>query len=281
MNKYLSFVKDVINFSVEKGVSRHAKALTYSSVLALVPLLTVFLSSFAKSSWMNKARDAMQNLFLENLFPEKIAETIGTYFLTMVNSAQKIQAFGMIGFVVVILFLFLDMEDTFLDMVHKKESKRWYMRLATIFSLLIVPILLFVVVGLFEWVLEHSPGIVQSIFQEILRYPEVLKMLVAVFLWAWILFLYKFLPHKKLNNRCLLIGSFLATVSILLLQLAFSLYLQIFKHYEIIYGVFSLIPVFLIWMYLMWQIVLHCFVIALFCEIYQKDKTGKTGFVNI
>lgn len=267
---------------MDKGVSRHAKALTYSSVLAIVPLLTVFLSSFAKSSWINKARDAMQQLFLENLFPVTIAETIGTYFLTMVSAAQTIQAFGMVVFVVIILFLFMDMEDTFLEMAHEQEQKRWYLRVATVFSLLVVPILLFILVGLFEWMLEHSPSLVKAIFQEILQYPEVLKVIVGVFLWAWILFLYKFLPHKKIKLKCLLVGSFIAMAAILLLQLAFSIYLQIFKHYEIIYGVFSLIPVFLIWMYLMWQIVLHGFVIALFCDVYdekrQEQKKIKKGF---
>ena len=279
MNNLLNFIKDVFNFSLEKGVSRHAKALTYSSVLALVPLLTVFLSSFAKSSWINSARDGLQSLFLENLFPARITEAIGVYFLTMVHSAQTMKALGMIGFIFIILFLFLDMEDTFSEMAHGDiDKKKWYLRIATIVSLLVVPILLFVVVGLFEWILEHSPNVVQSVAQDILKYPEFLKLLSGFFLWGWIFFIYRYLPHKRLNLRCLILGSLLATVSIVLLQQLFSWYLQIFKHYELIYGVFSIIPVFLIWMYLMWQLVLHCFVIALFCEVYQKKKTG---FKNI
>lgn len=61
-------------------------------------------------------------------------------------------------------------------------------------------------------------------------------------------------------------------VAIVLLQGLFSWYLQIFKHYELIYGALSIIPVFLLWMYLMWQIVLHCFVIAIFCEIYKEKE---------
>lgn len=279
MNKAYNFIKDIFKFSFEKGISRHAKALTYSSVLAIVPLLTVFLSSFAKSSWINSARDGLQSLFLQNLFPAKITEAIGVYFLTMVHSAQTMKAFGMIGFIVIILFLFMDMEETFSDMAHGDiPKKRWYLRVTTIFSLLIVPILLFVLLGLFEWILQHSPSLVKSVAQDILRYPEVLKLLSGVFLWMWIFFLYRFLPHKVLNYKCLMLGSLLATFLIILLQQLFSWYLQIFKHYELIYGVFSIIPVFLLWMYLMWQLVLHCFVIALFCEVYQKRKTG---FKNI
>jgi len=276
LKKIWDFIKNVVDFSLKMGVGRHAKALTYSSVLALVPLLTIFLSSFAKSSWINSARDGLQHLFLKNLFPEKIAETIDTYFLTMAHGAQSLKAISMIGFIVVVLFLFIDIEDTFAEMVHGDvEKKKWYLRATTIISLLVVPILLFISIALFEWILEHSPQLVQIKMQEILVYPEVLRLLSAFFLWLWILFIYRYLPHKRLNNRCLMLGSLLATCSLVLLQVAFSWYLQIFKHYELIYGVFSIIPVFLLWVYLMWQLVLNCFIVALFCEISSKGIQGK------
>lgn len=273
MKELWSFIKDVFLFSINNGVSRHAKALTYSSVLALVPLLTVFLSSFANSSWINMARDGITNIFLDNLFPEQITTAITNHFMVMVSSAQSLKAWGMIGFVVIILFLFMDMEDTFAELVHNRcEKKKWYLRATSIFSLLVVPILLLVVIALFEWMMSYSPGNIKSFLKTLFGYSEFLKLLGAFLLWAWIYFLYRYLPHKRIKSSCLAVGSFLCMVAIVLLQGLFSWYLQIFKHYELIYGALSIIPVFLLWMYLMWQIVLHCFVIAIFCEIYKENE---------
>lgn len=280
MKDLWNFIKDIILFSVNNGVSRHAKALTYSSVLAIVPLLTVFLSSFANSSWINMARDGLTNIFLENLFPEQITSAITSYFMVMVNSAQAMKSWGTIGFIVIILFLFMDMEDTFGELAHDKfVKKKWYLRATSIFSLLVVPLLLFAVIGLFEWMMSYSPEFIKGVLKTLFSYSEFLKVAGAVLLWAWIYFLYRYLPHKRLKSSCLLVGSMLCMVAIVLLQGLFSWYLQIFKHYELIYGALSIIPVFLLWMYLMWQLVLHCFVISMFCEVY-KDRMDKERAEN-
>lgn len=272
MKEFGKFIKDVIVFSIQSGVSRHAKALTYSSVLAIVPLLTVFLSSFAKSSWINMARDGLTDIFLENMFPVQITSAITSYFMVMVNSAQSMKAWGMIGFIVIILFLFMDMEDTFGEITHNKRvKKKWYLRATSIFSLLVVPLLLLVVIGVFEWMMSYSPEVIKNMLRNLFSYSEFLKLAGAILLFAWIYFLYRYLPHKRVKSSCLFVGAFLCMMAIVLLQGLFSWYLQIFKHYELIYGALSIIPVFLLWMYLMWQIVLHCFVISLFCEVY-KDK---------
>lgn len=276
MKEFWNFVKDIFWYSINNGVSRHAKALTYSSVLAIVPLLTVFLSSFAKSSWINAARDGLRDIFLENLFPVKITEAIGGHFMTMVESAQSLKTVGMIGFMVIILFLFMDMEDTFGELAHDNvEKKSWYLRVTAIVSLLVVPLLLFAFVGLFEWMLSYSSQVLKEFWHGVFSYSEVLKTAGGLILWGWIYFLYRYLPHRRIKSKCLFMGSLLCVVAIIALQALFSWYLQIFKYYELIYGALSLIPVFLLWVYLMWQVVLHCFVITMFAEDYSNRQLAK------
>jgi membrane protein len=269
------FIKDFIIFSLEKNVGRHAKALTYSTVLALVPLLTIFLASFASSKWVSMAKEKIQGLLIENLFPSEISNTFLNYFNVIVQQASGIKTLGMIFFFVTIMFLFLDMEDSFADLAETDTKKKWYARVASIFSLFFVPLTIFVVFGAIEWFFSKSPVVIQDIFFSILGYSLVVKTGIITALWAWFYFLYRFLPHRRIPPKYLLVGSAFATLAFIASQQLFSWYLSVFSSYQVIYGVFSVIPVFLVWLYINWQITFYGFLIAFFCENYKKTITPK------
>ena len=269
------FIKDFVLFSLEKNVSRHAKALTYSTVLALVPLLTIFLASFASSKWVTMAKIKIQGLLIENLFPSEISNTFLNYFNVIVQQAASIKTLGLIFFFVTIIFLFLDMEESFVDLAEAEIKKKWYLRIASIFSLFFVPITVFVIFGIIEWFFSKSPLLIQDIFFSILSYVLVIKTVVVTALWSWFYFLYRYLPHRRIPPKYLIIGSAFATLSFLFSQQLFGWYLNVFSSYQVIYGVFSVIPVFLLWLYLNWQITFYGFLIAFFCENYKKTIMPK------
>lgn len=274
------FVKDFIVFSLEKNVGRHAKALTYSTVLALVPLLTIFLASFASSKWVTMAKDKIQSLLIQNLFPSEISNTFLNYFNVIVQQASGIKTLGMIFFFVTIMFLFLDMEDSFADLAETDTKKKWYLRVASVFSLFFVPLTIFVVLGAIEWFFSKSPLLIQDIFFSILSYGLVIKTVIILALWGWFYFLYRYLPHRRIPRSYLLIGSAFATLSFIVSQQLFGWYLNVFSSYQVIYGVFSVIPVFLLWLYINWQITFYGFLIAFFCENYKKTITPKAEILE-
>jgi len=274
--KTYQFFKEFIIFALEKNISRHAKALTYSTVLALVPLLTIFLASFASSKWVSMAHEKIQSLLIQNLFPSAISDTFLNYFTVIVQQASEIKLMGMIFFFVTIMFLFLDMEDSFADLAQKEIPKKWYKRAASIFSLFLVPITIFIVFGIIEWFFSKSPVIIQDLFLTVLNYSLVIKTLFVLALWAWFYFLYRYLPHRKIHTHYLLLGSAAATIAFFLSQQLFGWYLSVFSSYQVVYGVFSVIPVFLLWIYLNWQITLYCFSFAFFAQSY-KIKASKNS----
>lgn len=73
---------------------------------------------------------------------------------------------------------------------------------------------------------------------------------------GFLLLLYRTLPRVRVSLRHAVIGAVVATVLLSLMQKALSIYIEHVPGYELVYGALATLPVFLLWLYLFWSIVL-------------------------
>lgn len=266
----LKFLHHLIKYAFDKEIGRHAQALSFSTVLTLVPLTTIFLGVLASSNWTNIAKKTLESLLENNLFPKAISLTFSTYINIFAAQAAGIKTIGLIFFIISICFLFMDMENSFSAVVDCKTNKKWYLRVMSLFLLFIAPLLVFLLLGLSEWITNMSMRSIKEMLYTIAHYTATIKILFFFLTWAWFLFLYKVLPHKHIDFKSLCLGAFVATIAFNISQALFGLYMDNFSTFEIVYGVFSAIPVFLLWIYLNWQITLYGLLIAYFTTNHQN-----------
>lgn len=271
--KYYDFIKKFILYAVNKEMGRHAQALSFSTVLTLIPLTTIFLGIFASSSLANIAKKTLETMLENNLFPNAISSTFSTYITVFTSQAANIQVVGLTFFILSICLLFRDMENSFSLIIDCKTTKKWYFRLFSMFLLFFVPIFILFIFGFSEWLTSMSFKSIQDIIYHVIHYKIIIKFILFILTWGWFLFLFKVLPHKHIALKSLFIGSFIATIAFNISQILFGLYIDSFSTYEVIYGVFSAIPVFLLWIYLNWQITLYGLLIAYIIDNpdYSKD----------
>lgn len=266
MKKYIikcyTFLKTFILYAIDKEIGRHAQALSFSTVLTLIPLTTIFLGVFASSSLANIAKKTLETMLENNLFPNAISSTFSTYITVFTSQAANIKFVGLTFLIISICLLFRDMENSFSLIIDCKTTKKWYFRLFSMFLLFFVPIFILFIFGFSEWLTSMSFKSIQDIIYHLIHYKIIIKFILFILTWGWFLFLFKVLPHKYIAFKSLLIGSLLATIAFNISQILFGLYVESFSTYEIIYGVFSAIPVFLLWIYLNWQITLYGLLIA-------------------
>ena len=74
-------------------------------------------------------------------------------------------------------------------------------------------------------------------------------------LGAYILF-YKAIPNTEVRFSHAAIGAVVATILFEIAKLGFAYYILNFRSYELIYGAISTIPIFIVWIYLSWQVML-------------------------
>lgn len=80
-------------------------------------------------------------------------------------------------------------------------------------------------------------------------------------------------PHYKINWQDAIIGGFLTACLVEIARAGFRIYINKFADYEAIYGALATIPVFLVWLFTFWLIVLFG---AIFVHIKYQQRKLKT-----
>lgn len=242
-----------------KHFARHncmkmATALSYQTLLAIVPLAAVAFALFTAIPAFDHLQDKVTRFLFDNLLPSKIATVDAALDSFTVNSSQ-LTIFGLAGIAITALLLMSSIEEIFGQIWHVEATRNPVKRLITyIVITLIGPIAIGTSLTLINWVLdisEEATGFHTSKMTDMIgSLAPILLPLLALQL------LYCLVPACKVKWRHAFIGAAVATCLFLLGKYLFRLYIEFFPSYEVVYGAMAAFPLFLIWLYVSWAIVL-------------------------
>lgn len=232
-----------------------AGSLTYSTLLALVPLLTVALSVVSAlpvfSEWTTGRID---RLMIENLLPREIGSAVEVYLAQFAAKAGQLRAVGLV-FLVIAAGMLLQTIFSAFNRIFRVGRPRPLLRRLLIFAgvLTLGPVLIGASLTMTSLLVGVSLGMARGV-------PfggEVLLRIVPVLLGAFALtLLYMAVPNRRVRLREAAIGGFLAGTAFELMKRGFALYVAKFPTYTMVYGAFAVIPLFLLWLYLSWAVVI-------------------------
>ena len=235
--------------------------LAYTTLLSLVPLVALVLVIAAYIPGFAEVHAAFDQLLVKYLLPEKAGTLIANYTLTFSTNATRFTVVGIAFLLVVVWAMFWAIEQAFNRVWRLTPDRRFVHRLGHyLLLLLIVPVVLGMGFAGLMWALSTSLGF----FNE----PQWLRrsasglvgMSTLTAFMAWLNFV---LPNCRVRIKHALIGGLFGAIGIASLQWGFGLYLKIFSTYTTIYGPFAILPVFLLWLYLCWlMVLLGCVVTA-------------------
>ncbi len=235
--------------------------LAYTTLLSLVPLVALVLVIANYVPGFAEVHAAFDQLLVKYLLPEKAGTLIANYTLTFSGNATRFTVAG-IGFLLVVVWaMFWAIEQAFNRVWHLTPDRRFIHRLGHyLLLLLIVPVVLGMGFAGVMWAISMSLGFFTE-FQSIRKFAS--GMVAMATLTAFMAWLNYVLPNCHVRIRHAVVGGIFGAVGIALLQWGFGLYLQKFSTYTAIYGPFSILPVFLLWLYLCWlMVLLGCVVTA-------------------
>lgn len=189
MIKLTLFFKYILN----KNVARHSQALSFATVLCIVPLITIFIGFIASSNLFFNINNEINVFFNSYLFPTTISDTFSKYFNSFSDQASHLKLVGIVFFIISILFLFSDMESSFSDLVNCENSniKNIIQKKITIlFTLFFAPIVVFSIIGFFNWITHLNLLFIGQIFHFLLQYSIIIKSFIFIILWFWFSFLF-------------------------------------------------------------------------------------------
>ena len=231
-----------------------AGSLTFTTLLAIVPLLTVVLAISSAFPVFDKAVQVLQIHITENWLPNGTGvAAIGTQIRAFADTASRLAAVGLDFLAVTALMLMLTIDEALNRVFRVRRRRSLVRRLVMYWSVLTLgPVLIGASLGFSTLVLGRSLGWLDAT-AEARTWIERMPLL---FTWAAFTMLYTLVPYRRIDLRHALAGGWVAGVLFELAKHGFSLYIAKFPTYSLIYGAFAALPVFLVWLYLSWLVVL-------------------------
>lgn len=235
------------------GGLRTAAALSYSSLLALVPLLAVGLAIMSGFDAFERVRLDLQLLLFESFMPDA-GTAISDQFATFLDNARHMTGVGVVGLAFVAVFLLNTITGGLNHIWRVSEPRPLVLRFLVYWALLTLgPLLLGASLSLsgyafavVQWsgVEDYTPPFLSA---------RVLPVLLSVLGFA---LMFLVVPNRAVSIKHALAGAVVAALLMEALKAGFGLYLRHFPTYQLIYGALAAIPIFLLWMYLSWAVVL-------------------------
>jgi membrane protein len=231
-----------------------AASLTYTTLLSLVPLFTVALAVSTAFPVFDQAVTALQSFVFQNFLPDaRGVETIAEQIQSFTENAGRLTAIGTALFVVTAVMLMLTIDEA-LNRIFRVQRRRPLPQQVLVYwgVLTLGPVLIGGSLSATSFAVGASLGWLKlDAFAE-----AVLRLLPFVFACAALTLVYVAVPYRYVELRHALAGGILAGAVFELAKRAFGLYLAWFPTYRLIYGAFATIPIFLIWLYVSWLVVL-------------------------
>ncbi|HEX2649986.1 MAG TPA: YihY family inner membrane protein [Burkholderiales bacterium] len=250
----IAFLRAAWNRTYEDRCLQVAGDLTYTTLLAIVPLAAVTLAALSAfpvfAQWAGKVDD----LIMRDLLPEAAGVAILAYLRQFAAQAAQLTALGLGLLVVTSLMLMMTIERAFNQIFRVSRARPIAQRLLIYWAVLTLgPILIGASVSMTSYLVSTSLGFARGLpiaGEALLRGVPVLLTCGAFTL------LYLFVPNRHVRVRHALIGGFLAGLVFELMKRGFALYIAHFPTYTLIYGAFAVVPIFLVWLYFSWVTVM-------------------------
>jgi membrane protein len=187
------------------------------------------------------------------MLPES-AEVIATYAEQFADNAARLTAVGVLFLFVTAMIVLQTIDRAFNQIWRVPRPRTTVQRVFIYWALLTVgPVLVGASLSLTSWLVSYSLGLVKDVPLA----GEVLLKVVPILLTGVAFSLvYITIPNRRVLARDALSGGFLAALAFEWMKYGFALYVTHFATYKLVYGAFAGIPIFLLWIYLSWLVVL-------------------------
>ena len=236
-----------------------ASALSYTTIVSLVPLTAIVLVTFSGFPIFGEARGRFLVVIIANFAPE-IGEQAAQWFTTFATNAAKTTAVGIVALTVTSILLLATIEEHLHFIFRVTEHRGWGQRVLAYWTVLTLgPVLLGIglsvsgdvdralaALGLRGALVDRASEAWSLLA---LGAPFVLETLACTLLYALI-------PNCQVAWRSGLSGAVVAALLLEVSKLGFRVFVVRLSSYDNVYGALAGLPIFLLWMFIFWSVVL-------------------------
>jgi len=231
-----------------------AGALTFTTIIALVPLITVALAVVTAFPLFDQFQNVLQRWLIESLIPESISRQVLGYLTQFTSKASRLGVVSFAALMFSALALIYTIDRSMNDIWRVSKTRPWGQRLMLYWAALTLgPVLIAAGLVTMASVITWSGGSLRS---QSPAMKQALDVLEFVLLWGGISALFRFVPNTHVPWRQVLGGSLGTTLVLEIARGLLTWYLARMSTFSLVYGAFATVPILLVWIYMTWVIVL-------------------------
>ncbi|MBT9460010.1 MAG: YihY family inner membrane protein [Burkholderiaceae bacterium] len=244
-----------------------AGSLTFTTIISLVPLLTVMLALFTAFPMFSSFQIALEKYFLQSLIPPNIAKPVLGALTQFASKANRVGSVGLGVLVLTALALMLTIDRT-LNAIWRVQRPRPIAQRVLVYwaALTLGPLLLGASLALTSYALSAGKGVVAALPGGL---SFLLNLIEFVVLAISVAGLFHYVPNTHVRWRHAMAGGLFVAAGFELAKRALAWYVSQVPTYSTMYGAFASLPIFLVWIYLGWVIMLLGAVIAAYAPSLQ------------
>ncbi|MBI3143718.1 MAG: YihY family inner membrane protein [Pseudogulbenkiania sp.] len=250
---YRGFARFLARRMGSHRVLQVAGSLTFTTLLALVPLLTIVLTVVAAFPVFADYSARFKVMLLSTLVPEFAGKVITVYMRQFADNAEKLTAAGIVMLGLTSLMLMATIERTFNAIWSVRRSRPWLQQGMVYWSVLTLGPVAFGggLIG-WHWLLKATHFERYSrLLDELLQTGGTILLTTAV-----LSLLYRVVPNRFVPYRHALWGALATALLLEVTKAVFGFYIGEVASYKLVYGAFASVPILLLWVYCLWLVVL-------------------------
>lgn len=259
-------------------IFRVAASLSYTSLIAIVPLIAVMLSIFSAFPVFDNVKELVQQTIVENIIPASEFD-VSQHLNDFIRSSAELTAIGVVGVAITAIMLLSTIENSFNFIFKVKRSRRITQKITLYWTIITLgPLLLGAAISIRGYVYTLQKFMPDSV-NDFIFMGKVLPSLLTLII---LIVVYLFVPNKKLRFTNALVGAFVSLMIFSFMREGFTYFMTRNATYKTLYGAMAVVPVSLIWMYLSWSVVIFGAVVTAALEEFQQldSKTIKNILIK-
>lgn len=261
LNHTWQTARRVVTATFNDNLLHLAASLAFTTILAIVPLLTVTLSLMTAFPIFSEFESSLQQFLRQQFLPEEFSATVMQYLDEFVSKATSLSAIGGGFLLVTAILVIMSVDDALNDIWHVKKQRHIGQRFLIYWAVLSLgPIVL----GASLWA---SSSVIQQALsldseQALVPWHAIASWLPFLISWLGCALLFVAVPNCRVGLPPAILGGLITSLLFQLIKWGLGIYLANFPTYTVIYGAFSVLPTFLLWVYLSWLAFLFGAIVA-------------------
>jgi membrane protein len=242
------FFKLLVKNYSEDGCQSTAAALTYQTLFAVVPLLTITYAVLGAFEAFSGVGDVLQDFVFDNVVPESVS-VVQEYLQQFSSQARSLSGPSLIVVGITAFLMMLTIEKSFNDIWRIREPRQGFQRILMYWAILTLGPLL-MLLGLASTTYLFSLPIVTGVGAS-----KLFGVVPLVLSTAFFTLMYVAVPNCQVPVKHGVIAAAVVAVWFELVKHLFGSVMAM-TDFAVIYGTYAAVPLFLIWLYVSWTIVL-------------------------